>query len=214
MKDETHHISLGSARDMTSEIMRRSEQPITSCYQCRRCAAGCPVGEATGYLTPDRLIRLVILGDRENALNNSLVWRCVSCYTCGTRCPNNIHTSRLTETLKQIAHEERIQPLHPKVDFFHRAFVKSSLFWGRMNEMAFMAAYEMKNIFLQLKQKNWSEIRRELVRQAKFGLSLFRLKRLHFGWTTSGGRKELKRLAAKSSQRDSAGRNHRSGHDA
>jgi heterodisulfide reductase subunit C len=206
MNDSVQRIRFETAQEITSEVMRRSEQPITACYQCRRCAAGCPVGEATGYVTPDRLIRLVILGDRENALNNPLVWRCVSCYTCGTRCPNNIHTSRLTETLKQMALEERVEPLHPKVAFFHHAFVKSSLFMGRMNELALMAAYETKNLLLELKRKNWSEIRRELGRQIKFGLSLFRLKRLHFGWTASGGRKELKRLAAKSGKRPSGGR--------
>jgi heterodisulfide reductase subunit C len=61
------------------------------------------VGEETGYVTPDRLIRMILLGDREKALSDGLVWKCVSCYTCGTRCPNEIQTARITETLKQMS---------------------------------------------------------------------------------------------------------------
>ncbi len=93
------------AKPLVNEVMERSKQNILACYQCGRCAAGCPVGEETGYVTPNRLIRMIILGDRENALNNELVWKCVSCYTCGTRCPNDIQTARITETLKKISKE-------------------------------------------------------------------------------------------------------------
>ena len=91
------------AKPFGKEVVERSGQNLYACYQCKRCAAGCPVGEETGYVTPDRLIRMITLGDQENALNNQLVWKCVSCYTCGTRCPNNIHSARITETIKKMA---------------------------------------------------------------------------------------------------------------
>lgn len=206
MQDESYTFHPESSDSFTRLIVQRSEQPLTSCYQCRRCAAGCPVGEATGYLTPDRLIRLVILGDREKALNNHLVWQCLSCYTCGTRCPNHIHTSRVTESLKQIVREQGITPLHPRVVYFHGAFVQTSLFWGRMNELALMFGYERRNLLYLFKQRRWKEMLGEVKNQASFALGLFRLKRLHFGWTYSRGRKELKRLAG---QRE-AGRGQRS----
>jgi heterodisulfide reductase subunit C len=192
------HVFGDAARDLTAEIAERSEQPLTSCYQCRRCAAGCPVGEATGYLTPDRLIRMVLLGDRDTALQNDLVWRCLSCYTCGTRCPNGIHTSRVTETLKQMAREERLEPLHPKTEHFHRSFVRTSLFWGRLNEVGLMAAYQARVLWSCLKRRDFGEMRGEISSQTRFGLSLLRLGRLHPGWTVSRGRGELGRLAAKS----------------
>jgi heterodisulfide reductase subunit C len=66
------------ANPLVQEVMERSGQPLMACYQCRRCAAGCPVGEETGYITPDRLIRIINLGDREKALSNALVWLTIS----------------------------------------------------------------------------------------------------------------------------------------
>lgn len=71
-------------------------------------------------MTPDRLVRLV--GDREEALNNLLVWQCVACYTCGTRCPNNIQTARITETLKQMSKEAHLATLKPRIADFHSSF--------------------------------------------------------------------------------------------
>ena len=43
------------SKPLLDEVQKRSGQNLQACYQCRRCAAGCPVGEETG-VTPDRLI--------------------------------------------------------------------------------------------------------------------------------------------------------------
>ncbi len=122
------------SKPLVEEIMERSGQNIQACYQCRRCAAGCPVGEETG-VTPDRLIRMILVGDREAALNNLLVWKCVACYTCGTRCPNNIQTARITETLKQMGKKVHAEPLLPRVADFHSSFMTSTKHFGRVNEI-------------------------------------------------------------------------------
>jgi heterodisulfide reductase subunit C len=186
------------ANPLVQEVMERSGQPLVACYQCRRCAAGCPVGEETGYITPDRLVRIIVLGDREKALSNALVWQCVSCYTCGTRCPNEIMTGRITETLKKMAKEAHIEPLKPKVAYFHDTFVKSGLRWGRLNEGEFISFYELKNFFKDISRFRFKTIYDEIVSQTKLALSMMGRKRLHFGIQTSKGRKELKRLYQKS----------------
>ncbi len=190
-----------AAKSMVDEVMQRSGQPLVACYQCRRCAAGCPVGEETGYVTPDRLIRMIIMGDREKALNNELVWKCVSCYTCGTRCPNEIQTARITETLKKMSHEAHLEPLKPKVASFHSSFVKSGVRWGRVNEMEFMGFYELKNILKDAIRMNFKVIYDELATQAKLGLSMMKLKRMHFGFQAAKGRKEIKRLYKKGKEK-------------
>lgn len=186
-----------TAKSMVDEVMERSGQILVACYQCRRCAAGCPVGEETGYVTPDRLIRTIIMGDREKALNNELVWKCVSCYTCGERCPNEIQTARITETLKKMSKEEHLEPLKPKVAHFHDSFVKSGVRWGRVNEMEFMSFYELKNIFKDVIRMKFKDIYDELMTQTKLGLSMIKLKRMHFGFQSAKGRKEIKRLYKK-----------------
>ncbi len=182
------------------EVMERSGQMLTACYQCRRCAAGCTVGDETGCFTPNLLIRTVMLGDRETALSNPLVWKCVSCYTCGTRCPNDIQTARITETLKKMAKEEHVEPMMPKVKEFHDAFVESGVRWGRVNEVEFMGIYESKAALREAKVKNYDAIVEEIKAQARLGLTMFKKKRMHTGFLMASGRREIKALYKKAQE--------------
>jgi len=189
-----------ASRSFAQEVKDRSGQNLFACYQCRRCAAGCPVGDETG-VTPDRLIRMILLGERDTALNNNLVWQCVSCYTCGARCPNDIQTARINETLKQMAKEKGKEPLHPKVANFHASFVESAIRWGKVNEFEFMGFYELRNTLDNVKKGDFKDIINEVLSQMKFGLPMLTKKRVHFGFMTSKGRKELKALKKKSKQK-------------
>ena len=182
------------SQPLLKEVMDRSGQNLLACYQCRRCAAGCPVGEETG-VTPDRLIRMIIFGEREEALNNLLVWKCVACYICGTRCPNNIQTARINETLKQISKESHIDPLLPKVSAFHDAFLKSTSHFGRVNELEFIGLYEIKNAARELKYGGgWKAVASEIKTQAKLGISMMKKKRMHFRFKKIRRLSEIKRL--------------------
>jgi len=197
MSSQTLTIETEVAGSLTSEVEARSGQNLNACYQCRRCAAGCPVGEDTG-VTPDRLIRMVLLGDREAALNNLLVWKCVACYTCGTRCPNNIHTARITETLKQMVKEKHLEPLTPKVAHFHSAFLTSASHFGRLNEMEFMGIYDMKNAGNSLsKSGGFKAFIDDIKDQMNLAKAMSKLKRMHFGIDRIKGLSEIKRLFAK-----------------
>lgn len=193
-------IKPDQARPFLAEVMERSGQNLTACYQCRRCAAGCSVGDETDCFTPNLLIRMVVLGEREQALSNELVWKCVSCYTCGTRCPNDIQTARITETLKKMAKEEHLEPLQPRIADFHDAFLQSGLRWGRVNEMEFMGAYEMKFALRKIRARAFGEIAGEIKTQALLGKEMMRLRRMHFGFLMAKGRKEIKALQRKSRQ--------------
>lgn len=190
-----------SAESFAREVADRSGQNIFACYQCRRCAAGCSVGVETGYVTPDRLIRMIVMGDREAALSNELVWRCVSCYTCGERCPNDIQTARITETLKHMSKEAHVEPLRPKVNHFHQSFVESAVRWGRLNEIEFMGFYEMRNSLKDLKEGDVKSVVEELMGQAKFGIPMLQKKRMHFGFQSAKGKGELKKLMKKAKSR-------------
>jgi len=188
------------AYSFTEEVIDRSGQNILACYQCRRCAAGCPVGEESGT-SPDRLIRMIILGDRNQALNNGLIWQCVSCYTCGTRCPNEIQTGRITETLKKMANELNIPPLNYKVKAFHDSFCSSAVHMGRINELELMGRYEAKNTLHDLKLFNFKGLAAEAQKQTKMGIAMNRKKRMHFGIQRSKGRSEFKRWLKKTKEK-------------
>ncbi|MBM4136129.1 MAG: heterodisulfide reductase subunit C-like protein [Nitrospira sp.] len=191
------------SQPLIQEVMSRSGQNLLACYQCRRCAAGCPVGDETG-VTPDRLIRMIILGEREEALNNLLVWKCVACYTCGTRCPNNIQTARINETLKQISKEAHIEPLLPKVSAFHDVFLRLTSHFGRVNELVFIGLYEMRNAKRELKHGGgWKAVADEMKNHAKLGISMMKKKRMHFQLNRVKRLSEIKRLFKKA--KDEAG---------
>lgn len=189
-----------ASRSLVEEVQQRSGQNLQACYQCRRCAAGCPVGEETG-VTPDRLIRMILVGDREAALNNLLVWKCVSCYTCGTRCPNNIQTARITETLKKMSKEAHLKPLTPRIADFHNAFMTSTGHLGRVNEIELMAIYETKTLLKELAKGNVKAAVEEMKSQAKLGAEMTKLKRMHFGMDRVKNRAEIKALYKKSKGR-------------
>lgn len=200
MSAPAHKFEPDSASSLVEEVMERSGQNLIGCYQCRRCAAGCPVGDET-KVTPDRLIRLIVMGEREQALNNLLVWKCVACYTCGVRCPNKIQTARINETLKQMAKEEHLEPMTPKVAAFHDAFVTAARHLGRLNEIEFMGLYEIKNTIGDLKRMNIKGLFNEAMDQARLGLKMMKNKRLHFKIERVKGRSELKKLFKKSKEK-------------
>ena len=189
-----------TSTSLLAEVTKRSGQNLQACYQCRRCAAGCPVGEETG-VTPDRLIRMIVVGDREEALNNLLVWKCVACYTCGTRCPNNIQTARITETLKQMAKKAHTKPLTPRVADFHSAFMTSTRHLGRFNEIEALAIYETKTAIKELSQGKVKAVIDEMIGQARLALDMMKKKRLHLGVDRVKARSEVQALFAKAKGR-------------
>ena len=191
------------SKPLVEEVMERSGQNLLACYQCRRCAAGCPVGDQTG-VTPDRLIRMVLLGEKDEAMNNLLVWKCVACYTCGTRCPNNIQTARINETLKQMAKEAHLEPLTPKIAEFHSAFMVSTSHFGRFNELEFMGIYEAKSAGSEMKRGGMKAIFEEMKNQAKLGYSMMKKRRMHFGFEKVKGLPEVKRLYSKAKEKRKA----------
>ncbi len=186
----------GLSKPLLDEVMERSGQNLLACYQCRRCAAGCPVGDETG-VTPDRLIRMILLGEKDEALSNLLVWKCVACYTCGTRCPNNIQTARINETLKQMSKEAHLEPLSPSIAAFHEACTRSTSHLGRVNELEFMGLYEMKNTADMIKRGDWKATVEEMKSQARLGMSMVKKRRMHFGVEKVKGLSEIKGIYKK-----------------
>jgi len=196
MSAKTLKYDAKGAQTLLREVMDKSGQNLLACYQCRRCAAGCPVGEETG-VTPDRLVRMVLLGDREEALSNLLVWQCVACYTCGTRCPNNIQTARITETLKQMSKEAHLEPLKPRVADFHSSFMKATEHFGRFNEIEGMGIYEAKSAMKDLKKGDLHAVIDEMKTQMKLGMTMMKKKRMHFKLDKVKDRSEVKALYRK-----------------
>jgi heterodisulfide reductase subunit C len=84
-----------------------AEQPggeqIKVCYSCGTCTAGCPVTEVDERYSPRKIIRQVLLGQREAVLSNELMWYCETCYACSAYCPQNVKFGDVMRALREMA---------------------------------------------------------------------------------------------------------------
>src|SRR5512143_826788 len=92
---------------------------------------------------PDRILRMVQLGQLRQALDSQDIWLCAGCETCGARCPNDIDISHVMDALRQIAVSEGVQPAVPNVKRFHDIFLTVVGLTGEMHEAGLMGAYEL-----------------------------------------------------------------------
>jgi heterodisulfide reductase subunit C2 len=73
------------------------------CYACGTCTAGCPVSEVDAEFDPRRIIRQVLLGMRREVLASPVIWRCVQCYACTAKCPQNVRFREVMRALREMA---------------------------------------------------------------------------------------------------------------
>ena len=88
--------------DLVTEVNRLSGQSVEICYHCHKCTAGCPIVDAMSY-GPDRVLRMVSLDQKESLFGSKDIWLCAGCFTCVTRCPNNIDIAAVMDALRQLA---------------------------------------------------------------------------------------------------------------
>jgi len=63
---------------------------ILDCYACGTCSASCPIRAIDDEFNPRRIIRLALLGLKDEVLQSDLIWLCTGCYICQERCPQVI----------------------------------------------------------------------------------------------------------------------------
>ena len=121
-----------------------SGQKLTNCYQCQKCAAGCPVASDADY-TVNQIIRLVQMNQASKAIQSSMIWQCTACETCGVRCPNDIRMSAVMDALKQLALQEKEGEIKEEnTRDFHAIFLKNIKNYGRIHELGMMALLRLK----------------------------------------------------------------------
>lgn len=79
---------------------------IKLCFACGTCTAGCPVSEVDPEFNPRKIIRQVLLGMRDEVLSSPVLWRCVQCYSCTAKCPQNVKFREVVRALRQMAVDE------------------------------------------------------------------------------------------------------------
>ena len=130
-----------------SEIKSNTDVNVNRCYQCGKCSAGCAVSEEMDF-PPSRVMRMLQTGEAENykeILSSESIWLCVSCQNCLTRCPMEIDIPKLMDYLRSKALKEKtVNKKSSKILSFHRAFLDSVKYTGRLYEVGLIADYKTR----------------------------------------------------------------------
>jgi len=164
-----------------NEIEKKSGEKISSCYQCYRCTNGCPVA-ADMDIYPHRIIRHIILGDREKVLASGTIWTCLQCTTCSVRCPHDIDRAHVCYTLRKVAVAEH-REAEKDTWMFYRFFLDSVKKHGRLHELESIMQYKIA--------------KKDFFSDAKMGLGMFTKGRMGILPHNIKERKELKEMFRK-----------------
>lgn len=129
------------------EVGDLSGQKVVACYQCGECTAGCPVAYAAD-LMPNQVIRLVQLGQDQEVLRSRMIWLCVGCETCATRCPKGVELSKVMDALREIATRRGIAAGEPAIKTFHETFLRAVERTGRVHEISMLGEYKIRSLQL------------------------------------------------------------------
>ena len=140
-------LTISGDKSFRDEIGNLSDQNIMSCYQCGECTAGCPVAYGAD-LMPNQVIRMVQLGQDEAALKSSMIWLCVGCETCATRCPRSVELSKVMDALREVSMKRGIAAGEPDIKTFHQTFLSSVERGGRTHEISMIGEFKLRSMNL------------------------------------------------------------------
>ncbi len=177
MTIKLNELIKNNGSNFAKEIEEKAGVVFNMCFHCQSCSGGCPFSEEMDYL-PNKIIRLVQLGQKKEVLESSAIWVCVGCNTCCIQCPNAIDMPSLMDTLRCMAVEENYSIAEPDIHNFHKEVLNSINRYGRTHKLEIMFKYKLKKMdlfsdigigtkmlakrkleFLPSKVKNISEIR-------------------------------------------------------
>jgi len=98
-------------RGFLDQVMRRAGgERVANCFLCGTCTAGCPVSAQCAEYNPRRIMRMVQLGLRDEALGAPELWQCSQCHVCVAHCPQDARCADVIRVLRQMAVEEGYAP--------------------------------------------------------------------------------------------------------
>ncbi len=133
------------------------------CYQCKKCSVGCPVINETDY-SPHQIIHALRLGMKDLVLNSKMIWLCVACETCTTRCPQGVDIVKIMDASRIFNRKEKVPPGIKEIPAFHKSVLQIISIFGRMYEFGVV-------ILLKLRTKGFTK-------DINMGLRLIKIKKL------------------------------------
>jgi len=132
---------------LPERVRAATGETVFQCYQCGKCAAGCPLAAEMDY-TPNQILRLLQLdlpAMEDEALRALSIWLCLTCETCAARCPQEVDLPKIMDYLRQESRRRGL--VHPKardILAFYESLLASVRKGGRLHEVGLVASYKLK----------------------------------------------------------------------
>jgi heterodisulfide reductase subunit C len=138
---------------------------------------------------PNELIHMARMGLKEKVIQSKAIWVCVSCWTCATRCPNEIDIVRFMDVLRKESLNGGIKSPVNEIPQFHRVFMKEIQKRGRIDELRLLIRYKLKaDGFFSLKR---------IPKDVMLGLKMFLKGKFKFCSQKMAGQKEVDKIFKK-----------------
>lgn len=85
---------------------RPGGENVRLCFACGTCTAACPVAAVDETFNPRQMIRMILLGMKRELLGSPALWRCIQCYACYAKCPQNVKFRDVMKVLRALAVEQ------------------------------------------------------------------------------------------------------------
>lgn len=120
--------------NLAQQLQRMTGENVMLCYQCKKCTLGCPSAYRM-RMKPHELMRAIQLGQEEEIYWSGIIWICLSCETCNTRCPQGINILRVIDGLRERSAKVKYYNPYPAIPAFHRIFLALVERFGRVYEL-------------------------------------------------------------------------------
>jgi heterodisulfide reductase subunit C2 len=132
---------------VANEILHQLNISAAKCYQCGKCSAGCPVATEMDF-PPSMVLRILQTEDpklEDKLLRSYSIWMCVTCEMCYGRCPMEIDIPKIMDYLREKSlKEKKVNRKAKNIVKFHKAFLDSVNYTGRLSEVGLIADYKLR----------------------------------------------------------------------
>lgn len=146
----SHHAPI-ERNSLAAAIEKNTDVKAQKCYQCGKCSAGCPVATDMDY-PPSMVMRMLQTENNTNddrVLRSNTIWLCLTCEMCLSRCPMEIDIPSMMDFLRQRSLKDKKQnPLSKNVISFHKSFLRSIKYTGRLYELGLIVDYKRQSLNL------------------------------------------------------------------